>query len=766
MRRYRTAIGLDLGRDAVKLVRAERRWGGKLQIVAGSLRLPRAGGDTAPIVRRWLESLRLLHEPCVLGVTGRPVLMKMIEVPPGDPRSVEQAAALEIAKFRELTSEDFVSGLTLLPRHGGHRRGLLVAIRSDALAPTMALPTAIGLNVVDIVPIPIAVYNAMERFEFQPEEPTLCMDIGWKSTEIAIGDRHGVRFVRHTDFGSSQFSEALSEVRRIPIAQAEEQLLAGAWNEPHIDDAIRLALTVALEPLAAEIDASLAAYRERFSETADNPVAIVLSGGGALLPGLPERLAERFHFPVRTADHLPLDGGHKDRPLFAVATGLALAAVARVRCGISLTPAAIRFRQARERARRYWLAAGITLLMALGVAWLGYHRAYQRDAVRQDQDRAVADRIESLRRKIERVSHTNEQIEAKLTAVYSLAMNRTVLLDVVQALASAKAPADWVTGLADTAVPTNLPSRGRRIATRPPTEIPARPFRCFQVHGFTPDPSFYSVRAMINAMQDRERIEAADLVAEPQPDPNDPSVRLWKPLGGIPFSMLVQARERPVPGVTIAPPAIDPACRDEAVWEQWLNVERERRHELLTEWQRVRSAFSTFESKNDVFDLPDEEQVGLIDFRVALMETRKRLREESRRTGTGLPSDFGLREVANQDRNVKELLYQLAAIRKLAAIAVDLHVSEIGRIEPQPPVTHALPGCPAYLEEYPIRITMTCRYLELMRLIEELGMEKHFVVLKEIRSARTSVEDQDLLNTTVVVAALLFPETTPEAVVP
>jgi len=405
-------------------------------------------------------------------------------------------------------------------------------------------------------------------------------------------------------------------------------------------------------------------------------------------------------------------------------------------------------------------------LLAMGVILLGYQRASQRDELRRNQERAAADRIEELRWQIERLSRTNEQISAQLNDVYSLAMNRMVFLDVVQALAAAKAPADWLTGLADTAAPTNLPSRGRRLAAPAPAGPPARPFRCFQVHGFTPDPSFYSVRSMIDTMQDRERVEAADLIDEPQPDAEDASVRIWKPVGGVPFSMLVQVRGRAEPGATSAPPVIDPACRDEAAWGRWLEVERKRRRELLAEWQRVRRAFSTFESKSDVFDLPDEEQVGLIDFRVALMETRKRLREGSRRTGTELPSDLGLREVASQDRNVKELLYQLAAIRKLAAIAVDLRVSEIGRIEPLPTVTHALTNAPAYLEEYPVRITMTCRYLELMRLIEELGKENHFVVLKEIKSARISVDDQDLLNTTVVVAALLFPEAAPEAILP
>jgi Tfp pilus assembly PilM family ATPase len=751
----RTAIGLDVGRYAVKVVCAEKRWRQVVLTRAELLKLPRSG-NTLDIVRRWLESLGLQHRPCVVGISGRATILKFVELPAGDPRTLTQAANIEVRKFKELTSEDFVCDVIRLQPAGDARRGVLVIARPDALKPILRFPAELGLTTVDVTPVSAALYNAVARFEMEGDVPALCADIGHRGTDVSVGDRNGLLFMRQFELGVASFAEALAAEGQVSAAQAEEQLAGG-----DIDAGAEPALDPAFEAWIAEIKIGLSLYQDRFAQGAQPVGRLILSGGGAAIRGLPERIGAQLGVPVSAVERLPVGREAGPPGLFTVAAGLALRGLESDRTPVSLLPPSLKRAVTVRRERRYWPAAAAAGLLIVATALYGRHLSQ----VRAGQDQVLADaarrKTESLQKELARTLEDDRQLVKELSTVYDLAANRGVMLDLMGALADAKPPSDWIVDIADASLYTNGPYAAiTKSPTNHITGVPQEPvaFRDFVVRGFTTEATFYFVRSMLNSLQRDPRVELADLLEELPATPAKPRDTQWDALSGTPFTIHVRVLGRALGEATNLPSAGPASSADARLLQDYLQREQPRHADLLARWEETKKSLSTFKALAKVFNIPAEEEAGLIDFRVALMETRKKLLGQAAQRGTGLPSDLGLKEAAERDKDVRQLLFELATIRKLAEVAVDLSVSEIGQIEPLPPIPHQFGEAPPYLEEYPVRIRLKCSYSALLALIEELGREAHFVVLKQVQMKKAALEPPDLLEVTLVVASLVFPE--------
>jgi Tfp pilus assembly PilM family ATPase len=754
-----TAIGLDLGRHAAKLVWAERRGRGIALTRRELLRLP-PSRDSANVLRKWLESLHVRDLPCVVGLPGRCTILKTMDLPDEDPRSIRQAATMEVRKFRDLTSDDFVHDVAALPGTPGTRRALLVMARTDVLQPALSVPTDLGMDLVDVVPVAVALYNAMERFEMRDGQPAVCVDLGARGTEVAIGDRRGLQFARHFDIGTTTFAEAVAAARQTTLAQAEELLIGGQVRLDHAADAAGDALGRAVDGWTAELEVTLSLYRERFPADAARLVEIILSGGGAFLPGVGERLGRRTGKPVRRVQRLWPEAGN-GQAAFTVAAGLALSGIRRSRVRVSLVPLPLQRALARRRNRRYAAAAAAALAAALVLAGVGRYRDGVRQRRQAEEDRVRRSRVEALQADVRQVRERSADLSAMLADVYSIALNGSRLFDLLDALADAKPPPDWFVEMGDASFYANepYPSLQRAITNRPDAATAAPiPFRQFVLKGYTTEPTFYSVRSMLNALNRDPRVALAELLEEIPPAAGEAGVdKRWEPLEGVPFGIHVQVRDRLVPtaGGRAIPPTV--LGDEEGLLERRLRTESVRHGRLTEQWDLVKKAFSTFKSPSEVLDVPAEEEAGLIDFRVALMETRKKLLEKAARSGTGLPSDLGLKEAAERDKSVRQLLYELATIRKLAELAVQPGVLEIGQIEPLPPVAHSATNG-VFLEEYPVRMRMRSTYPALFSLIKQISQTKHFIALRQLQVRKVAVDAPEMVESSVVVASLAFLE--------
>lgn len=193
----------------------------------------------------------------------------------------------------------------------------------------------------------------------------------------------------------------------------------------------------------------------------------------------------------------------------------------------------------------------------------------------------------------------------------------------------------------------------------------------------------------------------------------------------------------------------------ERVLQRKLTHEQQVYGQLLDEWQTALHRLSA---------IPETERAILarvdnIDYKVALLDVRRRLAEKSRALNIKLPHDLGMDEAVESSQDARELMLQLRAVESLVELTLDRKIRLLHRIEPLPPVLHhAQTGNKPFFEEYPVRIEFWGTLENLYDLVREsLGEERIFVVRNfRVEKAGRDARDPELLNVSAVLSALVF----------
>jgi Tfp pilus assembly PilM family ATPase len=752
-------IGLDLDRQAVKGVRVERRWNRVTVTQTDTLRLPPAGGDVAAIIGRWLDSLGWRDLPCVASVPGHATILKNLELAPGDPRTLRQAAALEVHRLAEMTGESFVHDvLELKPGPAGQARALLFVIRGHGLEAVLKPLNDIGLDVIEVTPAPVALFNMLTWTGLDKEAVTLGLVIGYGATEVVVGVRSGVRFVRSFEIGVRAFAEALAQARQIPPAQAEDSLFDGTVDLAALPGHSSLPVPLAeiLHSWLGEVTMSLDLYRDRYPNAADAPRHLVLAGGGTRLSGLSDVLTRRTGLALQALQIPgPGSGTLADPHDYAVATGLALQGAGVDASSISMAPTPVRERRRWRKERWFWLGTLMVAAALAGVLALRQTRAQHHRQTVADAEQQSVERVARLRGQWAALRADNEERLGRLGDLYAVVRNRNVAVNVLAALQSAKAPSDWFTVISNSPSPSvaaPLPGPATNGAAS------AGLLHEFNVQGYTPDASFYSVRTMIRAIKKHDALKAVDLLDESSPSA---ATGEWSVLRCVPFTLRILAADdlQGLPdAITASGMSVPPGSEEQL--RHALQAQTVLTTNLQTAWTTARQAFSTFKQHDDAFNVPVEVDAALIDFRVALVETQRKLAAEADRRKAPFPAEFGLSEAASADTDVRGLFYQLATIRILVEQALEHGISAIESLEPLPAVEPPAGGMTNRWVEYPVRMVALGRYPALEALIRNTGTPRQFLAIKTIRLERLTVEDPESIRATLEASALVFQETT------
>lgn len=753
------AIGLDIGRDAIKVVRAERRRNGKVVFThAAMLRLPGETATLTPIVQRWLDSLGLRGEPCIISIPGRSIILKPMEIEAGDPRTTRQVAELEVEKLGKLTNEEVIFDVAEVPGPAGTRTVLLFMVRPDALDATLELPLELGLEIRDVIPSCIA--HARLARDYAPSagnDPVVILDIGHKTTELTVGARDGLRFFRSFDIGAGRFAEALAKERDISVVQANDLLLGDAAI-PDPDDPPS-PLTDTAKAWLAEVELSLDIYRDRFPNEADALHAAILTGGGGRLKGLPELLARHIPLKASVFPAVPLPAEDPDGATYSLAAGLALSGIAAGPAPVSLAPPAMRERRSRLQDRWLWTGAAGILLAAVLTFITGSNLATAHAQRQAEETRRQAEILGQLRAQLAYITVDNSHLLSAMEPACTLARNRQVILELLNLSAETKGAADWLVSL------STVPGTNNLLAAQTPasdaaTNAPVAGLQ-FVLRGYTPDARFYSVRNMIARLQKSPLVLNADLLEEPAG-----KEEVWSPFNAVPFTLCVQTRPTEIPELrgtgdgsgkpsSVISGELATAIRDQ---ERFTRL-------ILSSWSDMNRKFSTFKKSTDLFNLAPGKDASLIDFRVAYQETQRLLSIQAKQLNIAIPHDLGLRDITGRDKNVRHLLLQLATIQKLVGITLDQGVSSIVNLVPLDPEPRKF-GSLTVMEQYPVRITLKCTLPVLVGVLREMGNPEHFMAIRQAAITRADITIPDLLNVTMEVTSLVFPDMPDAATLP
>ncbi len=225
---------------------------------------------------------------------------------------------------------------------------LAAAAIRDLVNQRLSLLTSLNLRPLCLSLVPLALKKTYLLNAGRPaNESVALIDIGAHASTIAMIQNEEVVFSREIGLGGGHFTETLMDLSRSlqpgkPLAYeaAERTKIIYGIPDPGLEqeqteegiplEGIRDGLMPVVDRLIMEIDRSFGYFKTQSeNQTIDR---ILLSGGGALLKGLPKALERSFNIPIAEYDlweNLDIAPGidnealARDFPLFIVAIGLA-----------------------------------------------------------------------------------------------------------------------------------------------------------------------------------------------------------------------------------------------------------------------------------------------------------------------------------------------------------------------------------------------------------------------------------------------------------
>jgi type IV pilus assembly protein PilM len=333
-------IGLDIGSTSVRAVETSRGREGPSITRFGAVALPAgvmlggvvqdAAAVTAAVKQLW-STARFRTRAVALGITNPQIVVRQMTVANLPPRELRESLPFQVRESLPLPVER--SLLDFYPLAAGDTEetitGLLIAAPKEAVLTAVQAVERAGLNVTRVDLASFALLRAASRLDKQVEA---IVDIGAQITSVIVHDDGDPLIVRTVPRGSAEITEKLASALKIDVAEAEElKCRTGVIDDADAPAKASEVIREAVRPLVTEIRSSFAYLNSGERQT--RIARLLLSGGGAQLPGFIEMLAGQLNVATEYADPTMRmragrqgapDGFDEFRPSAAVPIGLTL----------------------------------------------------------------------------------------------------------------------------------------------------------------------------------------------------------------------------------------------------------------------------------------------------------------------------------------------------------------------------------------------------------------------------------------------------------
>jgi len=300
-------VGLDIGSMSIRAVETSRGKDGPALARFGYAPLPpgasRAGVVHNPDVvtaalRKLWTTAKFRSRRVILGVTNPQIVVREMSVANLPERELRNSLPFQVRDALPLPVERSLLDFYPLEDPGRNEtvRGLLIAAPKEAVLTAVRAVERAGLHVVRVDLASFALLRATSTLDSQVEA---LVDIGAQSTSVVVHCDGEPLIVRTIPRGGVEITEELAA--RLDVALPEAEALkcrVGLRTEEDPDTAETI--REAVRPLVNEIRSSFA-YLDA-GERQRRVTRVALTGGGALLPGLPEVLGAQLGIDVSLAD--------------------------------------------------------------------------------------------------------------------------------------------------------------------------------------------------------------------------------------------------------------------------------------------------------------------------------------------------------------------------------------------------------------------------------------------------------------------------------
>ena len=342
-RKSKSTVGLDVGANSIKLVKLDHTRGGYAVSAIGIRELPPEAivadeiRDREAVIFN-IQSLIDQTDPkikdVVVSISGHGVITDKFTTEKKSGPEAEQAILFETEQRAPFDVEDVTLDYHIIKTDDDINKMdvLLVAARKEYLKMYLGLIEDCGLRPVVVDDDAFAIFNAYEHnYEIDQSRVTALVNIGHDVTNITYMADGLFAGTRDVSAGTREIQTSiLREFRLSPELTAKA--MKGDMTESIDQDMLKATITSSMDELVSGIELAFSYFRSQAK--LDRIDWIVLSGGGALVPYLPEYLQSKLNVPLEIANPLRnIDYDpelfqylqpEKIAPLLAVSVGLAM----------------------------------------------------------------------------------------------------------------------------------------------------------------------------------------------------------------------------------------------------------------------------------------------------------------------------------------------------------------------------------------------------------------------------------------------------------
>ncbi|MHB8827985.1 MAG: type IV pilus assembly protein PilM [Syntrophales bacterium] len=338
--------GLDIGSSCIKLSELSETSQGtvlsrfsmaplaKGVIVGGAVAETEA---LATVIRELYKKSGCKRKKVVMSISGNSVIVKkasFAQMEESELGTLIHDEADKYLPFDDMSLVDYDFQITgENPYNASQMDVLIVASKKEIVEGYTDAAVAAGLTPVIMDVDSFAVETMYEEnYDFEEKDLAVLVNIGASITNLNVLKGGMSIFTRDFNLGGNSVTEALAASLGIGFEEAEKAKLEGRGEDPPSRELFRAGLVAYADAICSEIERSIDYFHSTFGQ--ENIGRMLLSGGGALTPGIAGEMERRLGIETALADPFKkikidkkaLEAGTAEMigPLASVSIGLAL----------------------------------------------------------------------------------------------------------------------------------------------------------------------------------------------------------------------------------------------------------------------------------------------------------------------------------------------------------------------------------------------------------------------------------------------------------
>jgi type IV pilus assembly protein PilM len=332
-------FGLDIGSYSIKIIQAEKK-GKEYKLTAwGEVRTPvsldsESEQDKITLqetIKKLAADAKITTKNVVLGLPETEVFSQIIQLPPLSKAELASAISFEAEQYIPVPLEEVQLEYLVLksPPKGAVNENmevLLIAAKKKTLLKMVESVEKAGLVPLAVETEALSLVRNLENYS--SNQAQFLIDFGHSSTDMMVIYKGVLQFIRTLNTGGEALTRAVAKNLKMEPLQAEQYKASYGIEEDQLEGKVAKAIMPTLSVILEEIKKGFAFFNQN---NPDVKIAnLILSGGGADMPGLSSYLAKTTNLEVLVLDAFnnfsKEEGFPKNmaKSRFSVAVGLAL----------------------------------------------------------------------------------------------------------------------------------------------------------------------------------------------------------------------------------------------------------------------------------------------------------------------------------------------------------------------------------------------------------------------------------------------------------